>query len=153
VLNVTGGDKPAKVDVDNLQAEKGFKGLMTYTHSKSVMEAMSVKLSSELEPEGVFVNIVFPGRASTSMTQALTKDHLPGPMKLMMPLFRLMLQREDGGKSAAKAATSTIWASTTSELDGVAGAYFDTKTKRKKLHPTAYDPAVQARIVEAIERG
>lgn len=29
VLNITGGDKPAAVDMDNLQAEKGFKGLMT----------------------------------------------------------------------------------------------------------------------------
>jgi hypothetical protein len=42
VLNVTGGDKPARIDADNLQAEVGFKGLMTYTHSKSVMEAMSM---------------------------------------------------------------------------------------------------------------
>ena len=32
VFNITGGDKPAAIDPDNLQAENGFKGLMTYAH-------------------------------------------------------------------------------------------------------------------------
>ena len=59
--------------------------------------------------------------------------------------------REDGGKSAAKAARSTIWAATTPELDGVTGRYFDTNSNEQKLHPTGYDPQVQASIVRAIE--
>ena len=37
VLNISGGDKPTAVDVTSLQAEKAFKGLMTYTHSKSIL--------------------------------------------------------------------------------------------------------------------
>ena len=147
---VTGGDKPARVDVDNLQAEKGFKGLMTYTHSKSATEAMSQALAKRLEPEGVMVNVVFPGRASTAMTTSLSHKALPGPMKLMMPLMKLMF-RDDGGKGAAKAARSTIWAATTPELDGVTGHYFDTNSKEQKLHPTGYDPDVQAAIVRVIE--
>ena len=155
VLNVTGGDKPAEVDPDNLQAEHGFKGLMTYAHSKSVMEAMSMALSRELEPLGVTVNVLFPGRASTAMTRSLSSRALPGPMKLMYPVFKLLFA-DDGGESAAKAARSTIWAATTRELDGVTGRYFDTNSKEQKLHPTAYDPAVQARIlavIEAVESG
>ncbi len=150
VVNVTGGDKPAAVDSGNLQAEKGFKGLMTYTHSKSVMESMSVVLAEELEPEGVTVNVVFPGRASTAMTGSLSAKSLPGPMKLMLPLFKLMFA-EDGGKSAAKAARSTVWSATSADLDGVTGRYFDTNSKERKLHPTAYDPAVQAKILEVIQ--
>ena len=150
VLNVTGGDKPARIDMDNLQAEKGFKGLMTYTHSKSVMEAMSVDLSRQLEPEGVTVNIIFPGRASTAMTSSLTHKSLPGMMKLMLPIFRLLF-RDDGGKSAAAAAVSTIWGATSPALDGVTGRYFDTNTKEQKLHPTAYDAVVHARILAVID--
>ena len=150
VLNVTGGDKPAAIDVDNLQAEKGFKGLMTYTHSKSVLEAMSMALARDLEPEGVTVNVVFPGRASTAMTGSLSASALPGALKLMLPFFRLLF-REDGGKSAAKAARSTIWGATSPDLDGVTGRYFDTNSKEQKLHPTAYDPQVQARILTVIE--
>ncbi len=150
VLNVTGGDKPARVDMDNLQAEKGFKGLVTYTHSKSVMEAMSMALAQKLELEGVTVNIVFPGRASTAMTSSLSTKSLPGMMKIMLPLFRLLFA-EDGGKSAAKAAKSTIWGATSPDLNNITGAYFDTHTKRKELHATAYDPQVQARILAVIE--
>jgi NAD(P)-dependent dehydrogenase (short-subunit alcohol dehydrogenase family) len=150
VLNVTGGDKPARIDADNLQAEKGFKGLMTYTHSKSVLESMTMTLAKELEPEGVSVNVIFPGRASTAMTSSLSSKSLPGPMKIMLPLLKLIF-RDDGGKSAAKAATSTIWGATTSDLDGVTGKYFDTNTKERKLHATAYEPEVQARILAVLE--
>ena len=65
VLNITGGSKPAAIDPDDLQAEKGFRGLMTYAHSKSAVEGMSMALAEQLEPEGVTVNVLFPGRAST----------------------------------------------------------------------------------------
>lgn len=145
VVNVTGGDKPAAIDPDNLQAEQGFRGLNTYTHSKSVLEAMSVDLARELEPRGIGVNVVFPGRASTNMTRSMGASALPGLLKLMLPFFRLLFA-EDGGKSAAKAARSTIWAATTSDIDGVGGRYYDTNCVEQKMHPTAYQPAVHARI-------
>lgn len=151
VLNITGGDKPGAIDPDNLQAEKGFRGLMTYTHSKSTLEAMSLALARKLEPEGVSVNVLFPGRASTAMTRSLSADALPGAMRLMYPLLRLLF-KDDDGKSAAKAASSTIWGATSSALDGLTGRYFDTKTKEQKLHPTAYDQEIQTRIVAAIQR-
>lgn len=150
VLNITGGGKPAPIDPDNLQAEKGFRGLMTYQHSKSAMEAMSMTLSKQLEDDGVTVNVLFPGRASTAMTGAMSAQALPSAMKLMYPLFRLMF-REDGGKSAKKAARSTIWGATSPELDGVTGRYFDTNSKEQKLHSTAYDPQVQDSILAVIE--
>ncbi len=68
----------------------------------------------------------------------------------MYPLFRLLF-REDDGKSAKKAARSTIWGATSADLDGVTGRYFDTNSKEQKLHPTAYDTQVQARILQVIE--
>ena len=71
-------------------------------------------------------------------------------MKLMYPLFRLLFKK-DGAKSAKKAARSTIWAATNTELDGVTGRFFDTNSKEQKLHPTAYDSAVQGSILAVIE--
>ena len=150
VLNVTGGDKPAPVDPDNLQAEKGFKGLMTYTHSKSILESMSMFLAKELEPAGITVNVVFPGRASTQMTRSLSPKSLPGAMKLMYPFFRLFF-KEDGDKSAAKAARSTIWGATSLELEGITGAYFDTNCMSRKLHVSAYNPDVQSQIRKVLD--
>jgi len=107
-------------------------------------------LARDLEPEGVSVNVVFPGRASTSMTRSFTPQALPGALKLMLPLVRFPF-REDGGKSAAKAARSTIWSATSSDLDGVRGLYFDTNFEEPTLHPTATDPEVQSGIVRVIE--
>ena len=155
VLNITGGDKPRAFDISNLQAEKGFKGLMTYRHSKNAMEAASVVLAERLKPQGVSVNVLFPGRAATAMTGGLTPDALPGVLKLAYPLFRFLF-KEDGGKSAAKAARSTIWGATTPDLDGVTARYFDANSKEQKLHPTAYDGETQAAIlaiIDAAERG
>jgi len=150
VLNITGGDKPSEIDPENLQAEKGFQGLKTYQHSKSILESMSMALASHLESEDVGVNVLFPGRASTPMTSAMSADALPGAMKLFYPLLRLLF-REDGGKSAAKAARSTIWGATSPALDGVTGRYFDTNSREQKMHPTAYDPEVQAKILALIK--
>lgn len=104
-------------------------------------------LAEELKSEGILVNVVCPGRASTVMTRTLTAKGLPGPMKIMMPFFRLFF-REDGGGSAAKAAVSTIWGVTTDERDGVTGRYFDTHTNEQRLHPTAYEADIQRRIVK-----
>jgi hypothetical protein len=36
-------------------------------------------------------------------------------------------------------------------MDGITGAYFDTNTKKQKLHSSAYDLEVQERIVSVIE--
>lgn len=151
VLNVSGGDDPAAVDVENLQCEKsGFQGLMTYKHSKSVLEALSVAMAGELEPQGVSVNVLFPGRASTEMTRALSCAGLPGPIKCCYPCFVCMFL-DDGGKGAEKAARTTIWLATSDELEGgVTGRYYDTNQKERKMDPTAYDANVHARILEAI---
>ena len=71
-------------------------------------------------------------------------------MKFMYPFFRVFF-REDGGKSAAKAARSTIWAATSLDIEGTTGAYFDTHSKQRSLHKTAYDPQTQARIRAVID--
>ncbi len=150
VLNITGGDKPAPVDPDNLQAEKGFRGLMTYAHSKSVLEAMSMTLAKELASEGVAVNVLFPGRAATAMSGSLRPSSLPGGLKLMYPLFKFMF-REDGGKSAKRAAQSSIWGATTDDLIDKTGRFFDTNCQEQELHPTVYDSQVQNRILSVIK--
>ena len=90
VMNVTGGVDAAAVDVDNLRAEKGFQGLMTFKYSKSVLEALSMAMAGELEPHGISVNVLFPGRASTVMTRALCCSGLPGPIKCCYPCFVCM---------------------------------------------------------------
>ena len=150
VLNITGGDKPRAIDINNLQAEKGFKGLITYRHSKNAMEAVSLVLAENLKAQNISVNVLFPGRAATAMTGGLSPSALPGVLKLFYPLFKVLF-KDDGGKSAAKAARSTIWAATTPELDGLTGRYFNGDMKEHKLDPTAYQAETQDAILALIK--
>lgn len=151
VVNLTGGMLKKALDVGNLQAEKGFEGVATYNHSKRASDAMSLALARELAPRGVFVNIVYPGQAATGMTRSVKAEHLPLLMRPFWPLFKIM-NRDDGGKGAAKACRSSVWAATAPELEGVSGGYFDTHCRPGKLHRTSEDPANQERVLQAIER-
>ena len=155
VVNVTAGENasgsPVPINSNNLQAERGFKGLLTMAHSKSVMEAMSVILASKLQKEGITVNVVFPGRASTALTRSITPKGLPGPMKLFYPCMKLFF-RDDGGKAAAKACRSTVHAATSPELDGITGKYYDQKLRERKMHKKAQDPQVQEKILALLTR-
>ena len=164
VLNLTAGDNspgaPVPIDADNLQAEKGFKGLMTMAHSKSVMEAMSIVLARELGPDGITVNIVFPGRASTTLTRSVSLSGLPGPMKLFWPCLKLLF-RADGGKGAARASASTIWCATHADVKAVTGRFLfcerqtdgdtdgQTDTGGRSLHHRTTEPSVRPRLLAA----
>jgi NAD(P)-dependent dehydrogenase (short-subunit alcohol dehydrogenase family) len=44
VINVTGGMPFGKIDLQNLQAEKSFQGLATYSHAKRMIAAMSLEM-------------------------------------------------------------------------------------------------------------
>lgn len=151
VVNLTGGTVSSKLDVENLEAEKGFTGLSTYDHSKRAADAMSLALAKELAPRGVFVNVVYPGQASTGMTRSVRAEHLPVLMRPFFPLFRFFV-RDDGGKGARKASRSTVWAATAPELEGVSGRYFDTNCKPGTLHASVLDEAAQRAVVARIGR-
>ena len=86
-LQVAADNFAGKIDITNLQAEKGFTGLMTYSHSKRIMETMSLVLANEMEPRGIYVNVIYPGSASTSMTQNVTFSSLPWFARPLFPLF------------------------------------------------------------------
>ncbi len=64
--------------------------------------------------------------------------------------FRAFTHRDDQGKSAAKAARSSIWAATSPDLDGVYGRYYDTKCRPATFHKTVQDAALQARVMEVM---
>ena len=150
VINVTGG-LSTPLDPENLEGERDFRGIVTYSRSKRALEAMSIRLAEELKPRGVFVNVVYPGGASTNMTRDMTPDYLPWPMKLMWPMIRRVLA-DDGGKGAAKASRSSVFAATSPDLANVSGQYYDTNSKRAKFHKSVVVPDNQRRVMQTIER-
>ncbi|MEM9191431.1 MAG: SDR family NAD(P)-dependent oxidoreductase [Myxococcota bacterium] len=146
VLNVTGGAPFGSLDIAGLEAERGEAGLAWYTQTKRAMEAASLALAEELAPQGIHVNVVYPGAASTGMTQAMQPGMLPWYMRAFWPLFRSMM-KPDEGRGAEKAARSSIWGATTDELTDVHGRYYDTKCRPTKFHASVHDPENQKRVL------
>jgi NAD(P)-dependent dehydrogenase (short-subunit alcohol dehydrogenase family) len=150
VVNVTGGMPLGKIDTDNLQAEKSFLGLVSYSHAKRVMEAMSVEMAGRLEGSGISVNVVFPGSAGTAMTGAMSSEMLPGWMRLLWPVFKMVL-RDDSGKSAARASRSSVYAASSPELARESGLYLDTNSKRKSWSADILDQDKRKEIWRVLE--
>lgn len=150
VLMLTGGAASGPFDASDLQSETSFVPLVNYTMTKRAEEAMSLALAKELEPSGIHVTIVYPGRASTAMTQAMTPRSLPWFMRPAWPVFRFLIPKNDGGRSAESASRSSVFAATTPTLEGVSGTYIDTRSQVGSLHPTVHDPANQQRVMDAV---
>ena len=111
-VQITSGGTPMDtLDVTDIESMNKAVGLLAYSHSKRVMEAMAIALSREMEPQGISVNVVggaLPG--ATSMTGAITIKDLPWIMKPFYPCFRAFMGRDDGGKSAKQCAEPCVLA-------------------------------------------
>lgn len=135
VITLMGGDLPKKLEMDNLQAQKSFDGLKYYSQSKLTMMVMMYEYAERLKGTKVTVNVCYPGQASTNMTQSVTANMLPGIMRFLFPLFKLLV-RPDGGKSAEKASRSSVYLASAPDMEGKTGLYFN-KNIRLAAWPTA----------------
>lgn len=147
VVTLMGGDVPTTLDMDNLQSEKSFDGLNTYSQTKLAMTALMYEFAQR--EKGVMINVCYPGQASTNMTRSVTPEMLPRAMRWMFPIFKLAV-REDGGKSAAKAARSSVYLASSSEVEGVTGKYFDTNCKEATWSPAVMNSEDRKKIWENV---
>ncbi|HNB87592.1 MAG TPA: SDR family oxidoreductase [Anaerolineales bacterium] len=149
VVTLMGGDVPAKLDMDNLQSEKSFDGLNTYSQTKLAMMVLMYEFAQR--EKGMTINVCYPGQASTNMTRSVTPEMLPRAMRWMFPIFKLLV-REDGGKSAAKAARSSVYLASSPEVEGVTGKYFDTNCKEAAWSPAVMDDDMRKTLWEQVEQ-
>lgn len=150
VVTLMGGDLPKQLNMDNLQAEKSFDGLDYYSQSKLTMMATMYEYAERLKGTKVTINVCYPGQASTNMTQSVTADMLPGIMRFLFPLFKLLV-RPDGGKSAEKASRSSVYLATSPEMDGKSGLYFDKNVKLAAWPSAILDKNNRLRIWKTVE--
>lgn len=143
VITLMGGDVPAKPEMDNLQAERSFDGLNSYSQSKLAMMVLMHEFAQRTN--GVTINVCYPGQASTNMTRSVTPEMLPGFMRFAFPLFKWMT-RPDGDKSAAKAARSSVYLASSAEVDGVTGKYFDPNSKMVDLPAPVLNQATRQQL-------
>ncbi len=145
VVNLTGGEAKGLIELDNLQAERSFMGLNTYSHAKLVMMAVMYEFAQRVQGTNVTINVCYPGQASTNMTRSVTPQMAPSILRLIWPLFKLMT-RPDGGQSAAKAARSSVYLASSAEVEGANGKYFDTNSKMVDWPASVLDPATRQQL-------
>jgi NAD(P)-dependent dehydrogenase (short-subunit alcohol dehydrogenase family) len=151
VVNLNGGMPFGQIDLGNMQAEKSFEGLRTYSHSKMLMTAASLELARRISDMGITVNVVYPGGASTAMTRAMTPTMLPGFMRPFWAIFSSIMQKQDGGAGATRAAHSSILAASSNKLAGKTGLILGTNGKISKPHASIRDPHNQQAIWQTLE--
>ena len=151
VINVTGGEHPATIDLDNLQAERSFLGLRTYSHAKLIMMAVMYEFAQRVQGTSVCINVCYPGRASTNMTQSVTPQMAPFVLRLMWPLFKRMT-RPDEGESAAKAARSAVYLASSAEVEGLNGTYVNSKSEVVEWPKAVLDQATRRHLWEMAEQ-
>ncbi|MBK8823051.1 MAG: SDR family oxidoreductase [Anaerolineales bacterium] len=149
VITLMGGDVPAKLDMDNLQTERSFDGLNSYSQSKLAMMVLMYEFAQR--EKDVTINVCYPGQASTNMTRSVTPEMLPGFMRFIFPLFKFMV-RDDDGKSAAKASRSSVYLASSPEVKGVTGKYFDTNCKEAAWSFAVTDAAVRSTLWKFVEQ-
>ena len=148
VINVTGGF-PKTIDLENLQAEKSYSGIATYSHSKAIMMAASYEFAQRIKDSGVTINVAYPGVAGTDMTRNMSPAMMPFLMRLFMPIARRMMMRNNA--SAAKAARSSIYLASSPDVEGVTGHYFNTGSKVTKWSAAVLHPETRLSIWELSE--
>lgn len=137
VITVTGGSHPKRIDPNNLQAERSFTGLTTYSHAKLTMMAVMREYAERTRSSGVTVNVCYPGQARTAMTGSVTATMLPLAMRPLWPVFKLVT-RPDDGSSAEKASRSSFYLATSKGVAGRTGLYVD-RHCREVTWPAATD--------------
>ena len=118
----------AKIDFDNLQAEKKFGAFKTYSMSKLAHLMFSYSLAQRLEGSGVTVNAIHPGVIGSNLGST------PGLIKIFM-------------KSPKRGAETSVFLASSPSMAKVTGKYFiDCKPARSSKK--SYDQDVADRLWE-----
>jgi NAD(P)-dependent dehydrogenase (short-subunit alcohol dehydrogenase family) len=104
-----------------------------------------------LRDTSVTVNVCYPGRASTAMTQSVTPDMLPAGMREAWPAFERMA-RPDQRRSAAEAARSSIYLATSPEVQGITGQHVASRCQRADWPAAVLDPDLRQQLWAVAEQ-
>lgn len=131
---------PVKIDFDNLQKRRGYRGLNAYAQSKLMNLLFTFSLAQRLAGTDVTVNALHPGFVGTGF--AVNNG---GMMAFGMHLLRPFILKPEQG------ADTLIWLAASSEVEGMSGGYYE-KRKLIRCNPQAYLPDVQRRLWEISEQ-
>ncbi|HST19974.1 MAG TPA: SDR family oxidoreductase [Blastocatellia bacterium] len=125
IVNVASGAHTyGRIDFDNLQGEKNYKGVRAYANSKLANILFTYELARRLSSTRVTANCLHPGAVATSIFRALPKF-----VEAIIKLVTL---------SPEKGAETSIYLASSPDVDGVTGKYFVKKTETRSS-PESYN--------------
>jgi NAD(P)-dependent dehydrogenase (short-subunit alcohol dehydrogenase family) len=138
VVSVSSGmHHRAKLDFDNLQAEKSYKAMKRYAETKLMNICFALELARRLEGTGVTSNALAPGFTATD----IGREYSP----VTRYITRLMAQPKEKG------AETVVYLASSPEVEGINGRYFAKKVEAK-VSPIASDPSNARRLWSISEK-
>jgi NAD(P)-dependent dehydrogenase (short-subunit alcohol dehydrogenase family) len=138
IINVSSGTHPrGRIDFDDLQAERGYKGFKRYSATKLANILFTRALARRLEGTGVTVNAMTPGFIHSGLGRDFSLASR-GVVRMIAG------KPEDGGRRIAHLVSSP-------ELETVTGKYFK-HTTMAEPSDTAMDDAIAERLWVESER-
>jgi NAD(P)-dependent dehydrogenase (short-subunit alcohol dehydrogenase family) len=137
VVTVSSGvHQGAIINFNDLQGEKGYRGLRAYGQSKLATILFTHELAKRLQGTNVTANCLHPGMVASNFGQG------NGPVLSL--LIKLALRT---GISPEKGAETSVYLASSPEVEGVTGKYF---SNCKEVHSSkeSYDDAAGQRLWE-----
>lgn len=151
IVTLTGGNLPKQLDTENLQAEKKFDGLNTYAQTKMAMMCVMYELHLAWQHNPITCNVCYPGQASTSMTQNVTRDMLPWIARPLFPIFKYFT-RPDNGESARKASRSSVFLATSPDVEQQSGLYVDQNVRIRTQPIVVQQEQIRRRVWDYVQQ-
>jgi NAD(P)-dependent dehydrogenase (short-subunit alcohol dehydrogenase family) len=129
-----------RIDLDDLGGERSYGLMRAYAQSKLANVLFTYELARRLAGTGVTSNCLHPGVVSTGFGRAEE-----GWFKLVVRLVTPFMMNEDKG------AETSIYLASSPEVEGVTGAYF-VRRKRRRSSKLSYDAELARRLWEASEK-
>jgi len=140
IVNVSSdAHRIGKLDLDNLQAEKGYSSFGAYGRSKLENVMFTYELARRLEGTGVTANTLHPGVVRTGFGH--NNGGIMSAVTSLLQVFAI---------SAEQGAQTSIYLATSAEVEGVSGKYF-VKSKAVKSSAASYDESAWKRLWEISE--
>jgi NAD(P)-dependent dehydrogenase (short-subunit alcohol dehydrogenase family) len=135
IVNVaSGAHRNARIDFEDLMAERGYGGWRAYCRSKLMNLLFTYELARRLPSPGVTVNALHPGWVSTGF--AARNGWKGRLLQLAARCFAL---------SAAKGARTVIYLASSPEVEGITGHYF-VREKAVPSSEASYDERAATRL-------
>jgi len=136
IITVSSGlAKNGKINFDDLQSEKDYRGMQVYSNAKLMLMMFTYELARRLVGSGVTANVLMPGFVATN----LGKNSGSLQSSLMFKMVRPMQI------SAKKGAETSIYLASSEEVKAVTGKCF-AKKKESATCPASYDQSFQKRL-------